>query len=142
MRLKFALDLAVLESRACVLPEDWQLATTLKDNSNRVRDHVLATVRAEASEREEQTRERYAKRVVHANRADEERPVVEPATRIRKAALKEPGVLVSELRRRMRAWPVDEGVDHAIGEGWVEERRTPSHTGDERRAIYPRAADQ
>jgi hypothetical protein len=140
MQLKMAALLGLLDNRAQVNQEDWRLAGMLLNASNRVRDDVLGIVADEAANREAQTAKRLALRAVQTDEAVERRRIVDCA---RKLATKvwdghedwTRKDLYLAMRRHRDVF--DDGLDHAIKEGWVDEHDVASHTGDDRREIRP-----
>lgn len=140
LKLKVAACLAILERELLVIDfSDWQLAEAIVDTSDQILAHVQDQVAAAQEQAEKAAAERYARRVVHANTADENRHVEEAAKRIAELARKEPGILVTGLRRRLARTHrevLEDAIGFAVSKGWIHERKEPGQ-GDGRRAVYP-----
>lgn len=139
-RLKVAGLLAILDGRRDVNLDDWALAGTIQDASNTIRGHVVDTVNHEAQRRQETSQRLHANREVAADRAKEQRRIVDCARKIKARVVAAPDEWTRiDLYRAMRRQRdvFDDALDHAIAEGWVIEKVTPSHTGDNRRGLHP-----
>lgn len=139
LRLKVAAVLAILDGRLDINEEDWQLAAEIKRWSDTARDTVEQAVSQRAGERERQESTRLARRAVHADVAVTQRRVVDCARKLATKVWAEPERwTVAELRRSMRLWRdvLDEGLDHAVAEGWVVEILAAGQ-GADRRSVRP-----
>lgn len=139
-QLKVAGLLTILDGRREITDDDWALAAMVKATSDAVRDSVLSAVAAERLATERATSSRYAERHVTAIAAEERRRIVDCARRIATKVKAEPERWTRvELYRAMKHWRTvfEEGLDHAIAEGWVSEIAVPSHTGDDKRCLRP-----
>jgi hypothetical protein len=137
-RLKVAALLALLDDRRHVTPDDWHLATIVRDTSNAVRTMVANTVAAAETRKEQATSGRLAARAAHADETVHHRRVVDTARKIAaKVWERDEPWPVSEMRRRVRrpAEVFADAIDHAIAQGWIVETREPSHTGSDKRTL-------
>ena len=140
MRLKMAGLLAIFDDRLDIGAEDWALAAMLKDTSDATMAYAGEVVAREAQDRERQTSARLARRHVEATAQSEGWWTIETAKRIAAKVRQQPGILVTEVRRTISAkWRpyFDDGLDHAKADGWVIERSEPSHTGSNKRMLFP-----
>jgi hypothetical protein len=141
-RLKIGALLALLDGRADITPDDWQLADMIVSTSAGVRDYARQAVARDASTRERHSRERHARAEVAASEAIEaskvERVAIKLASRVHAA---EPGSLtVAALRRSYSSWRdvLDDALDHAAAEGWVDVVPEPTGAGgSDRRSLIP-----
>lgn len=141
LRLKVAAALAILDGRLDLGVEDWQLAAEIKAWSDTSRSAVEETVSQRAAEQERQTSTKLADRAVHAERAVERRRIVDCARKIAVKVWAEPERWTrKELIMSMRLWRdvLDEGLDHAVVEGWVI-AVDETGQGPARRAVRPGA---
>jgi len=137
LRLKVAAALAILDGRLDLNVEDWQLAAEIKRWSDAARDEVEQTLSRQAAEQERQASARLASRAIHTEKAMERRKIVDCARKVAARVWTEPERwTVSELRRSMRSWRdvLDEGLEHAVAEGWVVEAAEPGR-GDSKRTV-------
>lgn len=149
MRLKIAEGLGLLDGHVDMNVEDWQLAGAVKQTSDDVRDRVRDLLAAHAAAEEQSRSRRYASREVAKVAAVEDyeeararRITVEIPEFIRdKVRAEKPGRLtVNDIRHMLhtrRRHYFDDGLAHAIAEGWVTEREEPGRRGSTRRALYP-----
>jgi hypothetical protein len=139
LRLKIAGLLALLNGQVYVTANDWHLAGMVKAASDRTLLAVQRTVAADATRREVATSARLARRQVKSTAAIEGWRTRECAIRIQTMVNATPGITSTELRRTLRRWRdvLDDGIEHAVSEGWIDERREPGQ-GSDRRAFYPR----
>jgi hypothetical protein len=141
LRLKVAAVLAVLADRdregLAITQEDWQLATAIKKTSDGVLAYAQSRVKAVAARKEHETSTRLARREVEKAKALEGHDVEECAKRIREKVQFKPGITRTDARRALPRWRdvFDEGLKHAITEGWVHERSEPGR-GADKRALY------
>lgn len=135
LRLKLAALLAILDGRLDIGEEDWQLAACIKQASDETRTGVEEAVKQEAARREAEQSSRLARRAVQADIAVGERRVIDCARKVAQKVWREPERwTVAELRRSMSRWRdvLDEGVEHAVLEGWVVERSEPGQGASKR----------
>ncbi|MBA2529004.1 MAG: hypothetical protein H0V19_03410 [Euzebyales bacterium] len=140
IRLQLAAHLGVLlDGRPAVTEKTWQLAGLLAAHSRVVMATIAEHARSEAATREHETSERLAARSVNATAKAEAWRTVECARAVAAKVRKRPGVTQRELRQDLRRWRdvLADGIDHALAEGSVVERREPSHTGDDKRTFHP-----
>lgn len=135
LRLKLAALLAILDGRLDIGEEDWQLAACVKQASNDTRTTVEEAVKQDAARREAEQSSRLARRAVQADVAVAERRVIDCARKVAQKVWREPERwTVAELRRSMSRWRdvLDEGVEHAVLEGWVVEKTEPGQGANKR----------
>jgi len=147
LRTRIAVMLALADGRTTVTdrddpnaPGDWQLALAPVLASD-------ATIARGAAMRAEQARQRaladeqrVARHAVASDVAVETNRVRSTARRVARLVREQPGVAAGDVRRRLSRQQrdiFDEALAFAIAEGWVVEHREPSHTGDDRRSLYP-----
>lgn len=139
LRLKLAALLAILDGRLSIDEEDWQLAAVVKAMSDRMRDTVEHTVEQRSAKAEADMSARLARRAVHQVAAVEQRRVVDCARKVAEKVWGEPDRWTrKELFGAMRRYRdvLDDGLNHAVAEGWVTEVVEPGH-GDRKRSIRP-----
>jgi hypothetical protein len=142
VQLKVAALLAVLDRRAEVTTDDWELAAAIKADSDATRARVLASIAAEADEREAATSQRLARRQVAAADVAEAHRLTKNVDLARVLAAKVWGQTDewtgSALRRSLPSR--DRGyyaaaLEHAESEEWVTVSEEPSHTGDVKQVV-------
>jgi hypothetical protein len=118
---------------AGITPEDWYYAGLLKGYSDAVRHDVVAHVQRTAAEREAATTERLTNRRLHSDAAAEMRRAIDCARRIA-AKVHEREWLRRDLFNDLRRWRdvFNEGLEHAIAEGWVVEHVEAGQGADKR----------
>lgn len=138
LRLKIAGLLAVLDQRTHIAGTDWGASQTVKAASDATLRAAAAVVAADARRGEEATSTKLARRHVKAQSELLGWQTTEAARRIRDRVTRTPGVNRSDLRRDLRRWrdAFDDGLAHALSEGWVHEQVEASPTG-ERRELHP-----
>lgn len=139
LRLKIAGLLAILDGRKDITKDDWHLSGTIKGDSDAVRGAVSASVAASRASQEAAASQRYARRQVEADAAVERRRIVDSARKIAEKVRAEPGEWSpAALRRSRQSWRdiFHDALDHAIAEGWIEERNEPGQ-GSDKRALHP-----
>ncbi|MEU8220903.1 hypothetical protein AB0C47_34745 [Micromonospora taraxaci] len=125
VKLKLAALLSILDGRLDINEEDWQLAACLKEASNETRNSVVEAVKQDGARREAEQSNRLARRAAQADVAVGERRVIDCSRKVAEKVWREPDRwTVAELRRSMSRWRdvLDEGVEHAVLEGWVVEK--------------------
>jgi hypothetical protein len=140
VRLKVAGAIILLDRRLTMTPDDWQLAGTILDLSDNTRAGVLAALDAETREVEQARRERDAGREIHKHDAMTGHRTIECARRVADKVHTGGGWTVAKLRRSLSHWHslgvFDQGLAHAITEGWVIEDAEPGQ-GTDKRTIRP-----
>lgn len=137
-RLKVALLLALLSGRDAVEKRDWELAGIVRNASNATREFAQATVAQLRATEEKRATGKAAKRQVEVDAARETRRIVECAQKLAKkvwateAEQTRRGLLM-EMRRHRDVF--DDGLDHAVAEGWVTVAEVPSHTSEPKKVI-------
>lgn len=139
LRLKVAALLAILDGRLNIGEEDWQLASLIKRWSDTARSTVEDAVAAQVAERERTASARLARRAAHADAVVTQRRVVDCSRKLAAKVWAEPDRWTRiELYRAMRRWRdvLDDGLDHAVAEGWVVEV-VEAGQGADRRSLRP-----
>jgi hypothetical protein len=142
VRLRIAALLALLDGgRLDVDADDWRLAGVVLSASDRVRAHAQAAV---AVAQEAHSRHRGERRGIEdaaAETAREKRRTVERAEWIGNCVWAEPDRWTRrDLRNQVRSdrrGEYDEGLAHAVAEGWVVEVSEPGTSDDPKRALRP-----
>jgi hypothetical protein len=139
-REKTALLLAwVTEGRLDINEEDWGLAGMVSEASDHTYERVKSVLSAEAAQKEKTESAKQARRHVQAVASEEGWRIVACAKKIWAKVKDEPGISRKALSSGLRYWRevLDEGLDHALGEGWILEKNEASHTGSDKRSFYP-----
>jgi hypothetical protein len=139
IRAKTAEALSLLDRRANLTDEDWQLAGQITDLSRNVRTFVLRHIEELDAQQESTYRSKLAGRAVATDNAVRTRRVVDAARAIAHKTYELGEWTVRKARRAIRREPeiFDAGLAHALAEGWVVEATEPSHTGDDKRVLRP-----
>lgn len=125
IRLKMAGLLALLFEGVAITEEIWHLAGVVKTSSDGVRRHVQAVLADRAREHEDQRAQLLARREVKKVEVTEAYRVVQAAVKIATLVQRHgddgarPGVLRRECRHYRDVF--DDGLEHALGQGWVQE---------------------
>lgn len=140
LRLRLAALLALAEGRSAVNDDDWELAVVPVDASDATIARGEALRAAEAAQRARAETERAARHAVASDVAVELDRVERLAVKVTGWVRAEPGTSRRSVARRLSAasYPLlDEAIDHAIATGRIIESAEPSHTSDDKRALYP-----
>ena len=128
-RLKIASLLAILEGRAHINREDWDLAGLVVEFSHRVRAWLRKDAAVEVRRREQETTLRAVRREQTVETAREQRALVGSATTIARYCHKHPGRNFArrELQTRPKSeWrrhaTIDEALEYALEKKWIERR--------------------
>lgn len=122
--VKTSVLLAVLDNRADVTAEDWELANVVWTTSCQVRDSLVeSAARARAQEEEQQTRQ-HVERAVRAHKAvsGADRKVERVARRLATRVHESGGMTMNEIRKDLASRDRDalqEALDHAESHGWI-----------------------
>ena len=141
LREKVAALLSILSGTGIEVSEEWWgWAKVMLETVN---DPTLAWVQAElaadAVQKERRESARHARKQVDATAATEQWRIVECAKKIWARVKEEPGISRRSLYSILKYWRevLEEGLAHALGEGWIVEKNQPSHTGSDSRAFFP-----
>lgn len=130
LKVKVSALLALLESRRNVTADDWQLAQVVIDTSDRVRGYLQALARtaagkaraaALAAEFEAETHRAHARDSVAAALGDTAARRI--GVRVAEIVHEHGAMSRGHVRRRLAARDrelVDEGIEYAVAQGWVE----------------------
>jgi hypothetical protein len=120
-----------------VTDEDWQLAGIIRETSDAVQHRVKAAVAAAEAKKEGETAHRLARREVVKIDVTSGHRIAECAKRIKAKVAAQPGRTKRDIYTDLRHWRdvFDDGLDHAVTQGWVHESKAGSarelHPGKE-----------
>lgn len=138
-RLKTAAMIAVLDGRWDTGPtmNDWTLAVELDKASTAVRDAVETEVALRAAQKVAAVRQRRSEDAVAASEAVEARRVAECARKIARKVREGRIESTRDARHIMRNYRdvFDDGLEHAVTQGWVIERTEGEQTNHMRRLL-------
>ena len=126
VRLRLAACLGVLNGRQSVSEDDWDLSGEVMAASDAVRGDVMARASMQAAEREAAHLSRQTAREAASERAAERRAVQSGARSLARKVWKDGGdvnrkvLSLAVASKHKKVAELDEMIDHAIGEEWIE----------------------
>jgi len=142
LRLRVAAFLAVADGRGAVTGDDWDLAlpAVVASDATIHRGELLRAELARQAARAET--ERVVRHGIAVDNAVETNRVERVARKATGWVRDTPGQTRLDIRERLSRVSrplLDDALELAIARGWIIERAEPSHTGDDRRGLYPGA---
>ena len=127
----------LLYGRPDVTDDLWQLAGNVRETSDGVRDFAHQVVAAAEAKVEDSNARRHASQAVRAVQATEAWRTVEAAKRITALVRREPEIGVHAARIHLRHWRAefDEGLSHAVANGWIAETSERQDSGQVKRVL-------